>query len=199
MRFETSRLEAFSDGVFAIAITLLVLEISVPPAAFNDLWRGIGDQWPSYLAYVTSFLTIGGLWLAHHGIFRRMRFADITVLRMNIFLLMVVAFLPFPTTLVAQGLRTTSGERPAVLFYGATLFAVTATISAIGRYVAARGELAREGTQAELRALAARTTPSLAFYGLILLFAVLAPEVAAFGFLAVAAVAVVRPPVVEGP
>ena len=148
---------------------------------------------------MTSFLTIGGLWLAHHGIFRRMRFADMTVLRMNIFLLMVVAFLPFPTTLVARGLRTTSGERPAVLFYGATLFVVTATISAIGRYVAARGELAREGTQAELRALAARTTPSLAFYGLVLLFAVLAPEVAAFGFLAVAAVAVVRPPVVEGP
>jgi uncharacterized membrane protein len=57
--------------VFAIAITLLVLEISVPPSAFDDLWRGIADQWPSYLAYATSFLTIGGLWLVHHGIFRQ--------------------------------------------------------------------------------------------------------------------------------
>ncbi len=55
--FDTARIEAFSDGVFAIAITLLVLEISVPEDAFDDLWRGIADQWPSYLAYVTSFST----------------------------------------------------------------------------------------------------------------------------------------------
>jgi uncharacterized membrane protein len=199
MRFDTVRVEAFSDGVFAIAITLLVLEISIPPEAFKDLWRGIGDQWPSYLAYVTSFLTIGALWLAHHAIFRRLRFADIAVLRMNLLLLMVVAFLPFPTRLVAEALRRTSAERPAVLFYGATLFVVSATITAIGRYVAARGELARQGAQVELRALTARTAPDLAFYALVLLFAVLAPEVAAFGFLAVAAVAIVRPPVAEGP
>jgi uncharacterized membrane protein len=69
VRFDTVRVEAFSDGVFAIAITLLVLEISIPPDGFKDLWRGIGDQWPSYLAYVTSFLTIGALWLAHPAIF----------------------------------------------------------------------------------------------------------------------------------
>jgi Endosomal/lysosomal potassium channel TMEM175 len=68
-RFETARLEAFSDGVFAIAITLLVLDIGVPDEAFDDLWRGIGDQWPSYLAYATSFWTIGGLWIAHHALF----------------------------------------------------------------------------------------------------------------------------------
>ena len=65
-------MEAFSDGVFAIAITLLILEISVPESAFEDLWSGIAHQWPAYLAYVTSFLTIGGIWAAHHGIFRRL-------------------------------------------------------------------------------------------------------------------------------
>jgi len=70
--WETGRMEAFSDGVFAIAITLLILEVSVPESAFEDLRSGIVDEWPSYLAYVTSFLTIGGIWAAHHGIFRRL-------------------------------------------------------------------------------------------------------------------------------
>src|SRR5919201_5345407 len=112
-RFDSARMEAFSDGVFAIAITLLVLEISVPASAFDDLWRGIAKQWPSYLAYVTSFLTIGGLWLVHHAIFRRMRFADPTVLRTNLVLLLMVAFLPFPTRLVAETLTINHAERPA--------------------------------------------------------------------------------------
>ena len=74
----TSRTEAFSDGVFAIAITLLILEVNVPETAFDNLWRGIIDQWPSYLAYATSFITIGGLWLAHHGIFRRLQYVELT-------------------------------------------------------------------------------------------------------------------------
>jgi hypothetical protein len=155
MRFDTVRVEAFSDGVFAIAITLLVLEISIPPEAFKDLWRGIGDQWPSYLAYVTSFLTIGALWLAHHAIFRRLRFADIAVLRMNLVLLMVVAFLPFPTRLVAEALR----PAPSVPPPGAD-----------------RAYGARSGFLRARPALRGART-----------------EVAAFGFLAVAAVAIVRP------
>ena len=62
--------------MFAVAITLLVLEISVPLTAFDHLWRGIANQWPSYLAYVTSFMTVGALWLVHHAIFRHMQFAD---------------------------------------------------------------------------------------------------------------------------
>ena len=70
-RFESGRVEAFSDAVFSIAATLLVLEIAVPESDFGDLWSGIADQWPSYLAYGTSFLTIGALWLAHHALFRR--------------------------------------------------------------------------------------------------------------------------------
>ena len=80
-RWETGRIEAFSDGVFAIAITLLVLEIGVPPEAFDDLWSGIVHEWPAYLGFATSFLTIGGIWLAHHGVFRRLRYANDRVMR----------------------------------------------------------------------------------------------------------------------
>jgi len=86
--WETGRMEAFSDGVFAIAITLLILEISVPESAFEDLWSGIADQWPSYLAYVTSFLTIGGIWAAHHGIFRRLAYANKRLMLVNLRVIM---------------------------------------------------------------------------------------------------------------
>ncbi len=68
-RWETNRVEAFSDGVFAIAITLLVLEIHIGPEAFEHLLRGLLDQWPAYLAYVTSFLTVGSVWIAHHDLY----------------------------------------------------------------------------------------------------------------------------------
>ena len=76
--------------MFAIAITLLVLDINVPESDFDDLWYGIAHQWPAYLGYVTSFVTIGGLWLAHHGIFRRIQYADARVTRLNLTLLMIV-------------------------------------------------------------------------------------------------------------
>jgi TMEM175 potassium channel family protein len=98
--------EAFSDGVFAIAITLLVLEIGVPESAFGDLWRGILDQWPSYLAFATSFLTIGAFWLVHHGIFRRLCLADTQVMRLNLLLLMAITFLPFLTKPMAQAITS---------------------------------------------------------------------------------------------
>ncbi len=112
-RWDTGRIEAFSDGVFSIAATLLVLETAVPEADFDHLWKG---QWPSYLSYATSFLTIGGLLLVHHVIFRRLRFADFNVTRLNLLLLMAVAFLPFPTKLVAEAINSSSSaERASVL------------------------------------------------------------------------------------
>ena len=73
LRWSPGRLEAFSDGVLAIAITLLVLEIKIEPSEFDHLWRALADEWPSYLAYVTSFLTIGAVWLAHHALFVRLQ------------------------------------------------------------------------------------------------------------------------------
>jgi hypothetical protein len=82
-RWETGRIEAFSDGVFAIAITLLVLDIDVPSSAFDDLRGALADEWPSYLAFASSFFTIGALWLLHHGVLRRLRWADGRVIRIN--------------------------------------------------------------------------------------------------------------------
>jgi len=104
-RWGTGRVEAFSDGVFAIAITLLILEISVPESEFSNLWRGIARQWPAYLAYATSFITIGGIWLVHHGIFRRLQYANRPLMLINLALLMAVSFLPFPTKLLAEAIH----------------------------------------------------------------------------------------------
>jgi uncharacterized membrane protein len=191
-RFESGRIEAFSDAVFSIAATLLVLEIAIPESGFDDLWGSIADQWPSYLAYVTSFLTIGALWLAHHSLFRRMLHADPIVVRINLLLLMVVAFLPFPTNLVAEAIDTTHAERAAVAFYGATLFVVSALFGVLARYVISSDNLLHEGAEDDVRRLVRRLTPSLGFYLVVLLLARVAPAAAAVGFLAVAVNGVVR-------
>ena len=108
---ETGRLEAFSDGVFAIAITLLALELKVPhfDAGGNmaaKLLAGLDGQWPSYFAFVTSFFTVLIMWVHHHAIFRLVQRVDATLLFANGLLLMLVTVVPFPTAVVAEYLRT---------------------------------------------------------------------------------------------
>lgn len=192
-RWSTGRLEAFSDGVFAIAITLLVLEIGVPESEFEHLWRGIADQWPSYLAYVTSFVTIGALWLGHHGIFRRLASADSVVMRLNLLLLLLVAFLPFPTRLVAEAIDLTTAERAAVIFYGLVLLLISVVTSALWRYVAANRDLLEPNvTDEEVGAITRLTAPSVGFYVVVVCLALLLPQVAAVGYLLIAVVAVLR-------
>ena len=194
--FSSGRMEALSDGVFAIAATLLVLEISVPDSGFDDLWQAIRDEWPSYLAYTTSFFTIAGLWAAHHGLFRRLEIADGTLMRLNLVLLWAVAFLPFPTTLTAEALGRESDapERTAVLFYGATLLFIAAVITVMTIYVGRRQSLLKEGVSAaELARLSRRTRPAPAFYAAILILALLAPRAAVWMFLAVAITSVLAP------
>src|SRR3954451_21552786 len=100
----TTRFETFSDGVFAIAATILVLEIGVDGHTDN-LGRALIDLWPSYLAYATSFLTIGIIWINHHYCVQLMARVDRTLLFVNLLLLLTVAFLPFPTKLVADYLQ----------------------------------------------------------------------------------------------
>jgi uncharacterized membrane protein len=192
-RWETGRTEAFSDGVFAIAITLLVLDISVPEEAFDDLWSGIFDEWPAYLGYATSFLTIGGLWLAHHGVFRRLRYANNAVMRINLLLLMAVSFLPFPTRLVAEAIHDQSAERAPAIFYGASLLAITLLFSALWGAVARDRELLRpEVTDDEVKAILLAASPNIGFYAGVIVLAIVAPRAAAVGYLLIAIAAVLR-------
>ena len=139
-RWDKSRVEIFSDGVFAIAITLLVLDISVAPSDYDHLRHALANEWPAYLAYVTSFLTVGSVWIAHHSLFSRLRFVDPTLLRLNLLLLMTAAFLPFPTTVLAQALHHGgTAERTAVVFYGAAALVIEMLLRAAERYASSRG------------------------------------------------------------
>jgi uncharacterized membrane protein len=191
--WDTGRTEAFSDGVFAIAITLLVLEISVPESAFDDLWSGIAHQWPSYLAYVTSFLTIGGIWLTHHGILRRLQYANRELMLINLLLLMAVAFLPFPTKLMAEAIHKEDAVRAAVLFYGAALLVTSLLLGLLWASAARdRRVLRPEVSEKEINAIALATTPSIGLYLAMLALAIFVPRVAVFGYLVIAIVGMLR-------
>jgi uncharacterized membrane protein len=192
-RWDTARTESFSDGVFAFAITLLVLDIQVPKSEINHLWHGIAHQWPAYLGYATSFLTVGGIWLVHQGIFKRIQYANRRVMQLNLVLLMAVAFLPFPTKLMAEAIRSVSAERAAVIFYGGWLLVIASLFSALWATVASdRSLLKPEVTEQEVDAIARATTPALGFYVGVIALAFIAPKVAAFGYLVIAIVAVLR-------
>jgi uncharacterized membrane protein len=124
---ETSRVEAFSDGVFAIAITLLILAVGIEQAlAKGDLGHQLLDLWPAYIAYAVSFLTIGIMWVNHHAVFRQFARVDRPLLLLNVLLLMLIAFVPFPTRVVADHARSASDREAAALLYGSTM-----TITAI--------------------------------------------------------------------
>lgn len=132
---ETTRLETFCDGVFAIAITLLVLEIRVPTGAetvaAGGLWRALAARWPSFLGYTISFLTIGIMWANHHSIFQYVRRADRRFLLVNVLFLMGIGFLPFPTAVLAQHLPVASDRLAATVLYGATLVAIAILFNAV--------------------------------------------------------------------
>ncbi len=192
-RWTTGRVEAFSDGVFAIAVTLLIFEVAVPETEFHNLWRGIIDQWPSYLAYATSFLTVGGIWIAHHGIFRRVQYANTQLMLINLLLLMAVSFLPFPTRLVAEAIHSSAAERAAVIFYGASLLVISLLLGALWNAIVRDRELLRpEVSEKEINAILIATTPNYAFYIGVIVAAIFIPRVAAFGYLVIAIVALLR-------
>jgi len=133
------RLVAFSDAVFAIAITLLVLEIKLP-ADYTNLLHELLALWPSYLAYALTFLFIGQVWANHHVMFDHIHVADRVILLLNTLLLMIVAFLPFASSVLAGALRSGHGLRTAVVYYGIAFDATALTFNAVWQY-ARRHEL----------------------------------------------------------
>jgi uncharacterized membrane protein len=111
-----TRLEAFSDGVFAIAITLLVLTIPTP-RDFQHLGRALTDQWPAYAAYLVSFAVIGIMWLNHHTVFGHFEHVDRNLVYLNLALLATIVFVPYPTGVFGEALQRGEGEHVAAVFY----------------------------------------------------------------------------------
>ena len=134
----TGRLEAFSDGVMAVAITLLVLNIHVPATPLppgKTLAHELAVNWPVYAAYVTSFLTIGIIWINHHVMIRRLREPDHMILFLNLLLLMSIAVLPFATSLMATYLRESSGQHLAAAIYSGSLLLMGVCFAALNAHI----------------------------------------------------------------
>jgi uncharacterized membrane protein len=133
---ETARIEAFSDGVFAIAITLLILEIRVPPQTADGVLRdALLDLWPSYLAFLASFMTIGVMWLNHHRLFSLINKKDDGLIALNLLLLLGITWLPFPTALLAEHLLGPHvDQQAAALVYAGSFFAISIVFNVMWRY-----------------------------------------------------------------
>jgi uncharacterized membrane protein len=134
---ETTRLEAFSDGVFAIAITLLVLELHSPQLEEGQrLWPALVHEWPQFAAYLTSFAILGIMWVNHHSMFREIKRADRGLMFLNLLLLLWVTLLPFPTSMFAEHLQDDSiNASVAAAVYSANLTLAAIAFSAIWWYV----------------------------------------------------------------
>ena len=135
-RMGTSRLEAFSDGVIAVAVTLLVLDIHVPELSRNEtLLHALLHDWPHYAAYVVSFMTIGIIWINHHAMISRLARADHSILILNLLLLMGIVLLPFATELMAAYLRAPSGQSLAAGVYGGSFLLMAVAFATLNRHI----------------------------------------------------------------
>jgi uncharacterized membrane protein len=166
---ETGRTETFSDGVLAIAVTLLVLDLRVPARASlnGSLALALAHQWPAYAAYLTSFLVIGIIWVNHHAVFELLSRIDRIALFLNLLLLMTVVAIPFTTALLSEYLTARHHDaRTAALVYSAVMLAMSCGFAALYTYVAHRPALLAEGVdQRSVRASIIRfSTVGIALY-----------------------------------
>jgi uncharacterized membrane protein len=162
-----TRVEACSDAVIAVAITLLALDLRVPePNAPGTLAHRLGQQWPNYAAFVISFLTIGIIWINHHATLRRLRSVDHTILILNLLLLLTICILPFSTALIAEYLRADSGQHLAAAVYGGSFVLLSSAFFALQRHLlVTKAHLLREDVTTEARrALRRRNATGLVPY-----------------------------------
>ena len=179
----TNRLEAFADGVFAIAATLLVIEIRLPG---EDVGQGLKELWPSYFAYALSFLSIGIMWVNHHVVLSFTRECDRAFLFINLFLLMSIAFVPFPTALYAEHLGH-DGAREAALAYGLTFVAIAIFFQFFWQY-ARRRLLRPDADRREVSGINRSYLPGVPLYVMATLVALVSPTAALGVFAAIALV-----------
>ena len=171
------RFNAFSDGVFAIAITLLVLEIAVPHADISVL-PALREQWPEFLGYYISFAFIGGIWIAHSGVTKFMKSGDPASFSLNLLLLLFVGLLPFSTALMVTHLAG-ADPKPAVLFYGVNLLLASLVLSLLVIYLAREPALlVDEIAEGTLRRITRQRWASLGLNVLAIAVTLVAPKVA---------------------
>jgi TMEM175 potassium channel family protein len=182
-----ARLETFADGVFAIAATLLIIEVGLPEELHEPLGSELLDIWPQYAAYVLSFLTIGIMWVNHHTIMRQVEAVDRTFLFLNLGLLLCIAFVPFPTSILAEFIQE-DGARAAALLYGVTLTVTAIFFISVWLYASHRGRLLHAGVDPrEVSGLTRSYLPGAPTYAAATLVAFVSPGVSAllFGLIAV--------------
>jgi uncharacterized membrane protein len=172
----TGRLAAFSDGVFSIAATLLVLDIAVHPP--GTPLEQVLHAWPAYLAYAVSFLTIGAAWMAHTALTERLTRSDPIFLQINLLVLLVVAFLPFPTRLVADALHDVGAERVAVTVYGLTLLAIRLLGSALDAYARREHLYSSHGDGDEVQGPRRKLLPVVIVYVIAIIIGLVVPGAA---------------------
>ena len=172
------RFNAFSDGVFAIAITLLAIEIAVPPEGV-PLLTALREMWPEFLGYYISFAFIGGIWITHSGVTKFMKGGDSTAYALNLVLLLLVGLLPFTTSLMVTRLRGQDAGL-ATLIYGVDVLLASLVMSLLILYLAREPDLLKDDLdEATLRRVARQRWASIGLSGVAIAVAVVAPHLAA--------------------
>ena len=183
-----NRLEAFSDGVFAIAITLLVIEIAVPAVSGDHLLDELLHEWPIYLGYFVAFMVIGVRWMEHSDLVDALDHIDSVFMRLNLLLLLFVAFVPYPAKLMAEFAGDTAGERVAVVFFGLVLLLQSVVLWLLARHAERLdlygGDL--EDRLAEESRVRYQVAPSLVFYGVATALGLVSPRLAVVLYLFIA-------------
>ena len=182
---DKGRMEGFSDGVLAFAITLLVVDIALRPP--GSPLRQFLHAWPSYVAYLVSFFTIGAAWIAHHGLTDELDRVDQIFLRLNLLFLLAIAFLPFPTRLMVQGLEESAEwQRLAVVVYGLTLLVIRLLFTALAAYALGRSLRKPGAADPDLTEARKKFYYAIAAYVLAIVIGLVVPELAIFLYFAVA-------------
>jgi len=172
-----NRMEGFSDGVFGFAITLLVVDLALHPP--GTPLQQVLHAWPAYLAYLTSFLTIGGAWLLHTALTEQLARIDQLFLRLNLLVLLAVVFLPFPTRLAAEALSNTGRERVYITMYGLTLLAIRLLGSLLDAYARYEHLYSPAGEGEELQSTQRKFLPVVTGYVIAIIIGLVLPVVAA--------------------
>jgi uncharacterized membrane protein len=171
-----NRLEAFSDGVFAVAITLLVLELNVPTG--DHLWHQLKEEWPSFAAFSVSFWVIGIIWVNHHGVVDHLKRADRGVLYLNLLVLMTVVFIPFSTALMAEHLKSGDDENVAAAVYSGAFLAMAIAFGALWEYITRHREaLGVQLSDAEVRRTSRAFQLGNPFYAVAVAVAFISPAI----------------------